>query len=72
MRRHLAVAIDVDANVDAAEVCRIEPDLESALAATGGGGDSEGPALASVSLSDPLGDLPKHAVVASPSCGPAR
>ena len=36
MRRHLAVAIDVDADIDAAEVGRIEPDLETALAALGG------------------------------------
>ena len=33
MRGHLAVAIDVDADVDAAEIGRIEPDLETALAA---------------------------------------
>ena len=33
VRSHLAVAIDVDANIDAAEICRIETDLEMALAA---------------------------------------
>src|SRR5882724_744077 len=33
MRSHLAVAIDIDANIDAAEIGGIEPDLEAALAA---------------------------------------
>src|SRR5258708_10147751 len=31
MRRHLPVAIDVDAHIDAAKFGRIEPDLETAL-----------------------------------------
>ena len=35
MRRHLAVAIDIDADIDAAEFGRIEPDFETALAALG-------------------------------------
>jgi len=39
MRRHLAVAIDVDADIDAAEVGRIEPYFEAALAALGGSRD---------------------------------
>ena len=33
MRGHLAVAVDIDAHVDAAEIGGIEPDLETALAA---------------------------------------
>src|SRR5882757_7023305 len=35
MRRHLSVAVDVDAHIDAAKLGRIEPDLETALAAAG-------------------------------------
>ena len=39
MRRHLAVAIDIDADIDAAEFGGIEPDFEAGLAALGGSGD---------------------------------
>ena len=39
MRRYLAIAIDIDADIDAAEIGGIEPDFEAALAALGGGGD---------------------------------
>ena len=35
MRGHLAVAVDIDADIDAAEVGRIEPDFEAALAVLG-------------------------------------
>ena len=39
MRRHLAVAVDIDADIDAAEFGGIEPDFEAGLAALGRGGD---------------------------------
>src|SRR6266436_488942 len=39
MRGDPAAAIDVDANIDAAEIGRIEPDLETALAASCRDGD---------------------------------
>src|SRR3954469_1644035 len=39
MRRHLAMTVDIDADVDAAKLGGIEPDFESGLAALGGGGD---------------------------------
>src|SRR6185437_1981929 len=39
MRGHLAARVDADANVDAAEIGGIEPDLEIALAVPGGGRD---------------------------------
>jgi len=41
MRGHLAAAIDIDANIDAAEIGGIEPDLETALAASCRGGSLE-------------------------------
>src|SRR5260370_27867754 len=41
MRGHLAAAIDIDANIDTAEIGGIEPDLETALAASRRGGDLE-------------------------------
>src|SRR6195952_2615361 len=41
MRGDLAIAIDVDANIDAAEVSGIKPDFEAALAASCRGGDLE-------------------------------
>ena len=44
MRSHLAVAIDIDADVDAAEVGWIEPDFETALAAVGRRHDFHGDA----------------------------
>ena len=39
MRGDPATAIDIDANIDAAEIGRIEPDLETALAASCRDGD---------------------------------
>ena len=39
MRRHLAVAVDIDAHIDAAEIGGIEPHFEMGLAALRGGGD---------------------------------
>jgi hypothetical protein len=39
MRRHLAVTVDIYADVDAAEFGGIEPDFEAGLAALGGRGD---------------------------------
>src|ERR1700716_3714743 len=42
MRGHLAAAIDIDANIDAAEIGGVEPDLETALAASCRGGGRPG------------------------------
>ena len=41
MRSHLAAAVDIDADIDAAEVGRIEPDFETALAVLDRCGDFE-------------------------------
>src|SRR3954468_6710590 len=39
MRRYLAMTVDIDADIDAAELGGIEPDFEAGLAALGRGGD---------------------------------
>src|SRR5580704_6629743 len=44
VRRHLAVAVDVEADIDAAELGRIEPDVELAGAGLGARGDGDGKA----------------------------
>jgi hypothetical protein len=42
MRGDLAVAVDIDANIDAAEIGRIKPHLEARLAALHRGCDFDG------------------------------
>src|ERR1035441_3576271 len=41
MRGHLAAAVDIDANIDAAKVSRVESDFEAALAVLDRSGDLE-------------------------------